>query len=182
MQPFETFGSQFDHLWRVCMAYILITALLVFSVVAIPYPVLGALKAPVFLMVIYYWSIYRPTLIPPWFAFLCGIFVDALSGLPLGLNAFTYVLVHWFVAEQRKFLLSQSFALVWLGYTIVSLSVTAFQWLLFNFVMTQMTPFSSFAVSFTFGVALFPLICVMLHITHKILPEPPSGYGYKVQV
>ena len=51
----------------------------------------SGLGAPLFLMAVYYWSAYRPTLVPLWFVFFMGLLLDLLSGAPIGLNALVLV-------------------------------------------------------------------------------------------
>lgn len=181
MRSYETWTEQLAGLLRTCVPVILILIMLGLNIIAMTYPFIGTIKAPLFLMVIYYWSIYRPTLIPPWFVFAAGLIMDILGGLPLGLNAIAFVGTHWLVAEQRRFLMSQSFSLIWLGFGILCFGVAAFQWSVFNLLNLQIIPFDSFIYSSVLGIAIFPLICVLLHLTHKVLPDPGPSLSLRSQ-
>src|SRR5882757_800049 len=71
-------------------ATILILALL--SVLPLRFPDYAAVAPLLALAGIYYWTIYRPNLLPPAAVFLCGLVLDLLSGAPLGVAALVFLL------------------------------------------------------------------------------------------
>src|SRR5262245_20541391 len=109
MSSFISFGESLESSARRLVPYSLMALLLVLGSVHLPFAAGTDVKAPLFLMGLYYWSIYRPTLIPPWLTFVCGILADLIGGLPIGLSAVIFVLVRWIVSDQRRFLMGQSF-------------------------------------------------------------------------
>ena len=125
-------------------------------------------------MCIYYWTIYRPTLLPPWAVFLIGCVMDVLSGLPIGMNAIVFVLAQRIVFKQRRFLMGQSFIMIWVGFAMVVFASVIVQWIIFALIHWRWFVPDTFLISSLFGIALFPLICITLHLTHKILPTPNS--------
>ncbi len=172
MLSLETWAEQITGFLRLLVPLCVIAALLLLNIVSISYPFVGAIKAPLFLMAVYYWAIYRPTLIPPWFVFACGILMDVTGGLPFGLNAAAYVGTHWLISEQRRFFMSQSFAMMWLGFMILSFGVAGLQWAVFCLLEGYMIPFTAFFYANAMGLALFPMVCLLLHLSHKVLPDP----------
>ncbi|MBT4489218.1 MAG: rod shape-determining protein MreD, partial [Rhodospirillaceae bacterium] len=71
----------------------------------------SSLAAPVLALIsVYYWSVFRPELMPAGAAFLLGLMVDVLSGGPPGLNALILIIVHWAASGQRRALAGKSFA------------------------------------------------------------------------
>lgn len=166
-----------QDLFRLSVAYAFIGFIFTLNTVALSFPVTGDIKPPLLLMVIYYWSIYRPTLLPPWFVFMLGALMDFISGWPVGLSALIYVAVHWLIADQRRFLMSQSFVMIWAGYAFVSVVAAFTQWVVFGLIQWNWTPFSPIWYSVFLGAALFPLFSVLLHLTHKILPHSASDAG-----
>ncbi len=113
MSSFSTLTERADIGLRISVSYIMIFLLFILSIVSVSHPFAGLIKAPFFLMTIYYWGIYRPTLIPAWLVFIAGCIMDFLSGFPIGLNAFIFLVVQWSVIDQRRFLMGQSFLVVW---------------------------------------------------------------------
>ncbi len=172
MSLISTFSERLELGARTVLPYSLMALLLLLNSVSVPYAMSGDVKAPFFLMVIYYWSIYRPTLIPPWLAFCTGIITDLLGGLPVGLNACVYVLVQWIVSDQRRFLMGQSFIMIWIGFLVLSVLSELLEWMIFGMVNYQWTPLKPLVFSVGLGSACFPLIGLLLHWTHKILPAP----------
>jgi rod shape-determining protein MreD len=148
-----------------------IALLLGLSLVGLDLPRIGLIHAPVFLIAIFYWAIYRPTLLPPWLIFACGGITDFIGNYPTGLNMLIFVLVRWLIADQRRFLMAQTFAMLWFGYGIVALCTAGLQWALISLLQWQWAPFWSATVTTGFGIMLFPLVYLILLGTHRFLPS-----------
>ena len=117
MGYFSTWTERADAGVRLIAPYSVMAVLFVFNTVSLSFPKAASITAPLLLMAIYYWSIYRPALIPAWLVFTAGIMIDLLSGIStVGINALIFVLVHWVVTDQRRFLLGQSFLMIWIGF------------------------------------------------------------------
>jgi len=172
MNNFNHFAERLESGARKALPYGLLIVLLLLNSVPMPFIAGGQVKAPFFLMGIYYWSIYRPTLIPPWMAFAAGLAADFIGGLPLGFSAASYVLAQWLVTDQRRFLMGQSFAMIWFGFLVLTVFISLIQWLIFAVINFALTPLKPIFFSLLFGQALFPLICVCVHWTHRMLPTP----------
>ena len=172
MNNFSYFAERLESAARKALPYSLMVVLLLLDCVPMPFSTGGHIKAPFFLMGIYYWSIYRPTLIPPWMAFAAGLAADLIGGLPLGFSAASYVLAQWLVMDQRRFLMGQSFVMLWFGFLALSVLISLIQWFIFAAVNFSWPPLRPIFFSLLLGQALFPLICVVLHWTHRMLPTP----------
>lgn len=164
-----------DWAWRLGTVYALMGILFILNVTAISYPFAGVLQAPFLIMAIYYWSVFRPTLLPFWLVFAAGILVDLLTALPLGVSAFVFVLVRWLVADQRRFLMGQPFIMMWSGFVVVLLIVALIEWLLFGLIMQDIQPLKSAMVFIALGSVLFPAVSIVLYLSHKLLPGQRSN-------
>lgn len=169
MRSHMTWAERLEIAGRMAVPYAFMSLLFVLNVISVPYPLSALFKAPFFLMAVYYWSIYRPSMIPPWMAFLSGLLLDLLSGLPLGLNAALFVLCRMAVVDQRRFLVGQGFVMVWLGFSFLHMVFVLVQWLVFSLIYWQWFPLAEIGVVTVLGIALFPVIYVFLHLTHKTL-------------
>lgn len=108
------------------------TTIILVMLGALPLHVPGwAAVAPALaLMAVYYWSIFRPDLLPAPAVAAVGLFQDILSGAPLGVNTLALLLVHGLVSAQRRFFLGKSFLVMWWGFMMIAAGVAAGTWLL----------------------------------------------------
>ncbi len=90
---------------RLAIPLILLGLMILLGLLSLPVPYAGSARPALVLMAVYYWAIYRPTLVPPFLCFAAGLLTDILSGMPLGLNALVLVIVQWIVRSQRRFLM-----------------------------------------------------------------------------
>ncbi len=150
--------------------YLLMSLLFVLNIISLSYPLNGGVKVPLILMAIYYWSIFRPSIVPSWFVFIVGIAFDFLGGSPLGMNASIFVAVQWIISDQRRFLMGQPFVMVWCGFCVVAVLATFVQWFFFGLIHFQWTFSESIWISLVLGVSLFPFVSVLLYLTHRMLP------------
>ena len=137
-------------------------------------PFFASVRPSFFLMVIFYWSIFRPTMIPGWMVFCAGIFYDLISGIPVGLNGLLYFLVRISITEQRKVFSGQSFAVVYLGYVAVAVIFFIAQWLLFSLVNWGLVSFYPLFGSLILSIVFFPPVFLMMNLIHKLLPHDHS--------
>lgn len=159
---------------RMVVPVMLVGLLFVLNIISFSYGPLGVIRAPFFLMALYYWSVFRPSLMPVWFVFLAGILLDLLSGLPVGLNASVFLIARWVVADQRKFLMAQPFMGFWMFFALVAAAAALLQWGLFGLVNWGWTAIKPVALSVALGVTLFPFVSTFIHWTHRLLPAGSS--------
>ncbi|MSO81376.1 MAG: rod shape-determining protein MreD [Alphaproteobacteria bacterium] len=161
MNPGEI-AAQFERLSRgiVPAASVLMLALL--SV--LPMPVAGlATVMPAFgLMAIYYWVVLRPDLLPRVVVFALGLVVDALSGLPFGVHALVYLLVHAAMLDQRRFIAGRPFWLFWSCFAMVAVAAQAGTWVIASLLRgAVLAPLATLATT-CLTIAAFPLATFVL--------------------
>lgn len=173
MGPYTSLKDRIDLLTRMAVPYALLAVIFLLSVVSVPYPLAIFFRAPLLLMAIYYWSVYRPTLIPPWLVFVLGLVFDLITGLPyLGSSAILFLIGRLVVVDQRRFLIAQPFSVIWMGFAALATAFYLFQWGLSCLLSLQRIPIHDFAISYILGIVIFPLLYLFLHFSHKILPAP----------
>ncbi|MDP6344596.1 MAG: rod shape-determining protein MreD [Alphaproteobacteria bacterium] len=155
-------ASKLVNMVRVCLPFVFTMLLIVLGMLPYGLPKLS-LSAPILALIsVYYWSVFRPELMPAGAAFLVGLLVDVLSGGPPGLNALVLVLVHWVALNQRRALAGKSFAVGWLGYLLIGAGAAAAHWLFasaFHATLIEPTPL---VVSHAIGTAGYPLVALLL--------------------
>ena len=72
-------------------------------------------------ILIYYWSLKKPSSIGHGLIFITGLFNDAVVGLPIGISALAYLLICGFSAYLRNITLRPSLSKDWFffGFTIL---------------------------------------------------------------
>ena len=170
-------SEKIDYAARLCVPYVVMFILIMVNMSYLHLPLSFSVTLPITLMVVYYWSIYRPTLVSPVFIFIVGVLMDLLGGLPIGLTAFLLLLVRHIISDQRVFLTTQPFFIIWLVFFVVSLFSFGAQWFLFGLASLQWTPLQPVAANIILGVLVFPIVILFLNLSHKTLP--PSDDPYK---
>lgn len=114
MKP--TFWQRMDLIARGITPFVLTLVLVVLGQVPLHIPGFAEVAPVLPLMAVYHWAIYRPELLPAVAVFFAGLLQDALSGMPFGVNAAAFVLVHMAVMSQQIFFQGKSFLIIWLGF------------------------------------------------------------------
>ena len=136
---------------------LLILGLVVISVVPVRLPHYVDVAPMLTVIGVGYWSIVRPDLMRPSFAFGCGVFADLLSGTLLGVNAFVLLCVHAMLASQRRFFLGKSFLVWWWAFALVALAAVSLKWLLFAAAVDAIIPLDRVLFSYVITVLIYPL-------------------------
>lgn len=170
-----SFADYIERAARLSVPYSFMAILFVLSIVSVPYPLAAFFKAPLLLIAIYYWGVFRPTLLPPLLVFVAGLLYDVLTGMPyLGLSAILFLLCRMAIVDQRRFLVGQGFAMLWFGFCIVDVAYHLLQWGIFSALNAQWLYAKDFVSSLVLGFVLFPVVYLFLFLTHKFLPAPSS--------
>lgn len=128
MKP--TLWSRLDALARHLTPFGITFFAVLLAVVPWRIPSLGV-AGPIWpLMAVFYWTLYRPDLMPALAVFVVGLLFDALSGAPLGVNVLAFLTLHGLVAGQRRFFYGKPFMLVWLGFAVATATALAVAWVL----------------------------------------------------
>lgn len=118
---------------------------------------------------LYYWSVFRPALFPPWFAFLIGFAIDVYVGSLLGLNAFLLVFISLVIARQERYLRSQPFATQWAGFMLVCVGAEFIRWLIMSAATMTLFPIASQMVSALCNAALYPVTVLVMSLPLKLI-------------
>ncbi len=147
--------------------------LAVFSVLPLRFPDYAAVAPLITLGGVYYWTMYRPDLLPPAAAFLCGVVVDLLSGVPLGVSALVFLFTRAVVLPQRRYFVDRLFPFVWGGFTVLAAAAIAFLWLLGSFFEGAMLDMRTVTLQWVLTVASFPAVAYLLmRVQRAVLPPP----------
>lgn len=132
--------------------------LLLLSVVPLSTPHSALVMPPFALMGIYFWSVYRPDLMPMAAAFGIGLMQDMLSGGPPGLFAAAFLAVHAVMSWQRRFFVGKAFAVEWLGFALVVPPLFLGVWIVASLYYMKLLPAAELFVQGLLALAVYPAI------------------------
>ena len=147
-----------DGLARRLLPFATTVLLVMLSVLPLPIPGYGVVAPALALMAVYYWSIFRPDLMPSVAVVLLGLFQDSLSGMPFGVSALALLVVHGIVSAQRRFFLGKSFAVMWWGFMLISAGVAFGTWILLMVLSWSLIDPLPVVFRFALTLALFPCL------------------------
>jgi rod shape-determining protein MreD len=107
---------------------------------------------------VYYWSIYRPDLMPPAMAFGLGLVNDAIAGTPLGVSPLIYLLAQGMTASQRRFFHGKPFRIAWWGFGLVGTGAFLLQWVLVSLLVGHSLELHSVMFEFLMTMCSYPVL------------------------
>ena len=167
-----TTGARIARAFTTTTPFFIGVALILISLM--PLSVSGGLfTTPAFpLMAIYFWGLNRPELMPPLAVFGLGVMQDLLTGGPLGLWAFVYLIAYAFVDTQRLILMSRVPHRVWMGFGLVMLVAALTAWAAASLALGQPISPARFAIQALISTAIYPVVGRLLAFVHRrLLPQ-----------
>ncbi|MDX2104215.1 MAG: rod shape-determining protein MreD [Alphaproteobacteria bacterium] len=128
-----------------------------------PHPAVPAFT----LMSVYYWTVYRPDLLPPVAVFVIGVFQDLLTGGLVGVTALLLLATHGVLLGQRKLFLGKPFWLAWIGFALVAAAAGAAQYLIVATLYWTLVPIGQAVMQALTTVLAFPLLAWFFIRTHR---------------
>ena len=168
--------NRMDWAWRLAFAQGATIFFLFFSLINWPLPQAGDVSPFFLLMAVYYWAIFRPTLLPPAAVFALGLSFDFLTNVPLGFNTIVLLLMQWIVKDQRLYLMGQPYMMIWLGFVVTCVLASLIQlglYWLFHGVFPSLV---SVGINTGLNILLFPLVSLVLNLPHRFLPVAHVPY------
>ena len=150
--------SRLDTMARCLMPFGLTVLLVLISV--LPLPILGFTRVmPLLpLMSIYLMAVYHPNLMPVYAVFLIGLLQDILTGIPMGIHALTYLVAYGTVVWQRRFLVGKSFAVIWVGFSLVGGGGVVMGWGLMSSYHGVLLNPDAILLQYALSLGLFPVL------------------------
>ena len=154
---------RFDRWARNALPVALSLTLALFTVVPFGIPHLAKVVPALNLVAIFYWSIWRPDLLPPVAVFLVGLIQDIVGGVPLGLNAFVFLLVNGVTVQQRTVFIGKPFIMTWGGFALVGGSAMTLQWIAMCLLNLALIGPKPMLFQLLLTLALFPAVALALN-------------------
>ncbi len=111
------------------------------------------------LIIIYYWCLFFPVVLPLMSIFVLGVLQDIIFGVPIGMNSLSLVMFWLFIAYYKRFLISKPFNVIWIGFALCSLYIVLLQMIILckflSYTLTQALPLFS---QWYFTCLLYPIM------------------------
>ena len=160
-----------NHIARVGFAYVVFIVLLLLLMANWGIPHFSALKPQLILALVYYWTLYRPTMMPPWVILTAGLLIDLMHPtLPLGTHAAGYLLISALLKPRRRTLMGQSFVMVWVVFVLAVAADLIFKWLVTTMLTDSGLDLSILLLNGFVTVLCFPILVFVLVAVHRLLP------------
>ena len=109
--------------------FVVSLVLIMLGAVHINVPAIGSVAPNLGLIAVFYWTIYRPDLMPAVAVLPLGLWQDLLNGEPVGLNGLTLLIVYGAIVFQRTFFRGKSFLVVWWAFGLTAAFAALVYWL-----------------------------------------------------
>jgi rod shape-determining protein MreD len=164
--------QQVDRNLRLAVPMILAVLAVLLSGMPVRLPGYTVLAPAFVLMVVFYWTLNRPELLPPGALFAVGLLDDLLTGGPLGITGAVLVVVNLSMATQSRVLRGQPFELLWLAFAVVAFGARLVATLLTALWTGVAFDPWGFLVAVGLTVALYPLAAwTMGWIQRIVVPQ-----------
>jgi rod shape-determining protein MreD len=163
------FVHRMDSWARHMMPAVTTLILALLNVIPLGLPALSDVMPVITVMAVFYWSVYRPDLLPPVAVFLLGLAQDILLGNPTGLTALTLLAVHGVTLTQRQVFLGKPFFFAWLGFTVISAGGFVLMWILTCILATELLLSPAVIFQFLMTAACFPIGAWVFVRVHRYL-------------
>jgi len=154
----SVFWQRLDRWARRLTPFGLTLILVLVNVLPMQIPGMARVMPLLPLIAIYHWAVNRPHLMPVYAVFIIGLLQDALSGAPMGLNILIYLAVYGIVAAQRRFLVGKSFAVVWLGFTLITAGAMFVGWALASSLFVALVDPGALFFQYLVSLGVFPFL------------------------
>jgi len=120
---------------------------------------------------VYYWSIFKPRLMPVSVVFLLGLLQDILSGGPIGMMALLFILVRLFVIRQGRRFLEREFLFNWLVFIMVSPAFGLATWAIASLYLKESQNIWNIFGQSILTIVIFPLVTSALGWVRYLLAD-----------
>ncbi len=153
--------------FRLSIPAIVAFLFVLFSVLPLSFSPTTKIYLPLVFIIIYYFAVFRPSVLNVITVFFLGILTDLLLHAPFGLNAFFFVLVFFAANLGRSFLQEMSFNGLWISFSVLMLIIYILWYFVSCLIAKEWLTLPVFVFEYILLVLFCPLImsfCCWLNI------------------
>lgn len=122
-------------------------------------------------IVVFYWSVMLPRLMPIWFVVLMGFVTDMVIGTTLGLHGLLYLLLVLSISQKRYRWSRRGVRKLWKVFSSVAAFILFAEWLLESILHGAFLPATHVLMQYALTMSTYPLWHAMLASIHSKIPE-----------
>lgn len=153
-----TVWQRLDLAGRALSPFAMTFLLVVVSAAPLRSPDVAPVMPALAVTAVYYWTVFRPDLMPVWAVFLIGLFQDLLLGAPLGVGVLSLLLVHLAIAAMRRFFANASFIMLWLAFAVIAAGLSLLSWLLASLLLGHLLAVGPVVLQYATTIAAYPCL------------------------
>lgn len=133
-----------------------------------PWPLMPSLP----LAVLFFWTLYRPDLLPPYIVLLAGLFHDFITGGPIGVWGFAFLVLFALTFSQRITLLARSGFEIWIGYVFYVLIGAILVWTVMSLYSAHWLNPSPFLIDAFVLSLIYPVMRALFFWSQRFVGPP----------
>ena len=148
-----------------------LTILFLIIIMVLPYkiPLISDIMPFLTLIGVYYWSVFKPELLPIGVVFILGLLQDVLLGSPLGLLPLLLIVVQQFIYMQGRQFLERDFLFNWFVFVMIVSGFGFLSWGIASIYFKTLLDYWSILGQIFLTIAFYPIITGLLGITRKLV-------------
>ena len=148
-----------------------LTVLFLIIIMILPYNTVLISDIMPFLTLIgvYYWSVFKPELLPIGVVFILGLLQDVLLGSPLGLMPLLLIVVQQFIYNQGQQFLERDYLFNWFFFVMIVAGFGFLNWGITSLYFKTLLDYWSILGQIFLTVAFYPVITGLLGLTKKLV-------------
>ncbi len=175
IRPTLTIGRRLDIAARHAFPAFTTVMMMLLTELPLKMPGQAALLPAVALIAVWFWSLVRPSSMPPLAVFVIGFLLDLRAYLPLGSGVLTLLIAHGMAARFGRGLVQQGFAMVWLVFGFVATGAAALLWLLTALLTFRLLSPAPALFQAAITAALYPVLAIPFASAHRTLANPEQA-------
>ena len=172
IRPRPTLWRQLDMLGRTAFPASCTVLMLLALAAPLRLPGQAQMQLAVALGCVFFWSLCRPSCMPPPAVFLLGLFCDLLSLSPPGVSVLLLLLAHGLALRWRRMLAARGFLTAWLAFIVVAAGAAMLEWLGMSLLRLQVLPGNAALFQFALAAGLYPTLAALFTQAHHSLANP----------
>jgi rod shape-determining protein MreD len=149
------------------LPFITVLFLIIIMVLPYQYKIIANTMPFLTLIGIYYWSFFKPNLLPIGAVFVLGLLQDTLLGSPFGLMSLLLIVAQQFIFFQSRHFLEKNFIFNFFIYIMLVIGFGFLSWGITSLYFGVFLDYWEVIIQILLTIALYPIIKLTLSLNNK---------------